>query len=283
MSQRLLKAALLAALAAGVLLGTASAQKGGGTSSKDIPMKAIFSDGSDFRITGDAVPYVHQGSQAGQTYIVLDGNGSFVMAAYSSTGRNPNLLFDTCWSLPTAENPVECADPYFLPPQAFPVQSTYFFLRTYWKCRYIAHVEEDGTTWTELIRSTTRRDAAILNLKTMSPGETVGVSVEMMRFRVTDNALTPGYDESQDLYGLTGRPLPGMPGSAAYVLVTATDWNGDGVMEWILRSIPGKIVIKQYDRADDVLLQGDAFRTVSDWPCEYGSFILPFELKIAKK
>ena len=52
-------------------------------------------------------------------------------------------------------------------------------------------------------------------------------------------------------------------------------------MDWILRTIPGKVVIRSYDRTD-VLLDGECFRLTSDWPCEYGSFKLPYELKIAK-
>lgn len=49
-----------------------------------------------------------------------------------------------------------------------------------------------------------------------------------------------------------------------------------------VRTIPGKIVIKQYDRADDVLPNGDAFHMTCGYPCEYGGFQMPFELKIAK-
>lgn len=290
MAQRFWKVALLALLVAPVALGTATALKSAvKPPTTDIPVLALFSDRPGDKITGDSgIPYAYQGTRPGEDYLVINKSGSFVMGinAPAGLGRYANLEPDTQLFPPEPEIPTgtECANASFLPsPPDVDVPTTYWFLRTYWKCRYVPHVEEDGTTWTELIRSTTRRDATILNLNSMQPGETVGVSVEMMRFRVRDNTKTLDYDESQDLYGLTGRNLPELPGSAAYLLVTATDWNGDGIMDWILRTIPGKIVIKQYDRADDVLLYGDGFKMVGNWPCEYGTFSLPFELKIAKK
>lgn len=283
MSRKFSKAVLLAMFTAVVLATTAVLWA---AAAKDIPMIAFFSADPSNKIFGDSsMPYVHQGTTLGVNNLTISGReGYFVMAIYANSGRYANLLFDTRRTFPDVTNPVECANAYFLDTPVIPVQTTYWFLRTYWRCRYIPHEEPDGTTWTELIRSTTRKDATILNLKAMVPGETVGVSVEMMKFRPRDSGLTPGYDESQDLYGLTGKQLdPEAPGSAAYLLVTATDWNGDGVMDWILRTIPGKVVIKQYGRADDVLPHGDGFLMTCGYPCEYGSFSLPFELKIAKK
>jgi len=246
---------------------------GGGGSNADIPMQAVFSDG--FKITSDnsIVPYVNRGNKPGMNYVVIGSpntSGHFVMAIYSNTGRYVNLLFATPCS--PEETPAGgCPDAYFLDSPNDLVPTTYFSLRTVWKCQYIPH---DG--WTEFIRSTTKRDATILNLTKMTPGETVGVSFEMAKFRVNDNPLTSGYDESQDLYGLTSYPT-----GAGYLLVTAGDWDGDGVMDWILRTISGRLVVKEHDRTTD-LPQGDCFRLTGGWPCEYGSFRLPFELKIAR-
>jgi hypothetical protein len=270
----------LALLAAIFVLGamaipTPAGGGGGGGSNADIPMKALFSDGSSFKITSDDsnVPYVNQGSKPGVNYVVISGpstSGNFVMAIYTNTGRYANMLFDT---LMHGESPAAgCPDAYFLDSPDAIVPTTYFFLRTYWKCQYIPH---DG--WTEFIRSTTKRDATILNLTKMTPGETVGVSFEMARFRVNDDPNTLGYDESQDLYGLTSYPT-----GAGYLLVTSGDWDGDGIMDWTLKTISGKLVVEEYDRTT-TLPDGDCFRLTGGWPCEYGSFRLPFELKIARK
>jgi hypothetical protein len=281
MSRKLLQALLLALLVAGVV-GTGVAQKGG--KSVVIPMTALFSGESGVKITDDGLgPYVHQGTTTELNNVQIEGDGHFIMVVRTVSHRMLNLLFDTQCRPPVDPNPVDCADPNFLLSPT-PVQTTYWMLRTYWKCRYIPHVENDGTIWTELVRSTTRKDSTILNLKTMVPGETVGVSVEGMRFNPTDNESTTGYDESTlDNYLMTGTQLlESSPGSAAYLLVTATDWDGDGVMDWILRTIPGKVVIKEWDRTD-VLPDGDCFRLTCGFPCEYGSYKLPFELKIARK
>jgi hypothetical protein len=284
MSRQFFKIFSLTLLAVFVVLGTTAGQKGGGDSgSKDIPMKAIFSDG--FKITSDdsSIPYVNQGNKPGMNYVVIGSpntSGHFVMAIYANTGRYVNMLFDNLLIEPEEPLPGGCGYPYFLYPpysRSDLVATTYFFLRTFWKCQYIPHVEPDGTTWTEFIRSTTSKDATILNLTKMVMGETVGVSFEMARFRVNDDQQTPGYDESQDLYGLTSYPT-----GAGYLLVTATDWDGNGVMDWILRTISGKLVVVAHDRTD-VLPQGDCFRLTSGWPCECGSFGLPFELRIARK
>ncbi len=279
MSQKFIRAVLMVLLVAGVV-GTGVAQKGG--RSVVIPMMALFSGESGVKITDDGLgPYVHQGTTTELNNLQIEGDGHFTMVVRSVSGRKVNLLFDTLCRLPGTPNPDGCADPYFLL-STTPVQTTYWSLRTYWKCRYIPHEEPDGTKWTELIRSTTRKDSTILNLKTMVKGETVGVSIEGTRFRPSDNQGTPAYDESLDFYLMTGQPLlETSPGSAAYLLVTATDWDGDGVMDWILRTIPGKLVVKEYDRTA-VLPDGDCFRLNSDYPCGYGSFKLPYELKIAR-
>ena len=267
MSRRSIQTFLLVVLVAGVA-GRGIAQKP--AKSIVIPMMALLTGDSGYRITGDGGPYTHQGTATDLNNLTIENDGHFIMVVRAITGRWVNLLFNAqCTS--HEPNIEDCADPDFLL-SADAVQTTYWSLRTYWKCRYISHADE-AEPWTELIRSTTRKDATILNLKAMTPGETVGVSVEMMTFKV---------DGSDDLYGLTGQPLnPVDPGSAAYLLVTATDWDGDGAMDWILRSIPGKLVIKSYDRTD-ILPDGDCFRLTCGYPCEYGSFKLPVELKIAK-
>jgi len=267
MSRRFIKAVLLVLFVAGVA-GSGVAQKPAKT--VVIPMMALFTGDSGYRITGDGGPYAHQGTATDLNNLTIEKDGHFIMVVRAVTGRWVNLLFNAqCTS--AEPNIEDCADPDFLL-SADAVQTTYWSLRTYWKCRYISHADE-AEPWTELIRSTTRKDATILNLKAMTPGETVGVSVEMMTFKV---------DESEDLYGLTGQPLPGEAGSAAYLLITATDWDGDGIMDWTLRTIPGRVVIKEWDRTT-VLLNGEALRLTCGYPCEYGSFILPFELKVARQ
>lgn len=283
MPRKVMNISLWAVFAA-VVIGGVAAVKSDGAAAKTIPMMALFSDRAGDKVTGDGGGfYAHQGTTLDVNNISISGNtGDFVMVVRASSGRYVNMRFDTRWADPAVPNPDECAEAYFLDTPAIPLQTYYWFLRTYWKCRYIPHEEPDGTTWTELIRSTTRKDATILNLTTMKPGETVGVSIEMMRFRAPDSLLTPTYDESQDLYGLTSQVPPGEAGSAIYLLVTATDWNGDGVMDWILRTIPGRVVIKEYDRTCE-LARGDSFSMGGDWPCKYGSFGMPLELRIAKK
>lgn len=281
MSRRSLSVVLWAGFVA-VVVGGVAAVKSDGASAKTIPMVALFSDRAGDKITGDGGGfYVHQGTTLDANNVSIGNTGDFVMVVRASSGRYVDLKFDTRTAFPVAENPSECALAYFLDTPAIPVQSAYWALRTYWKCRYIPHEDETGK-WTELIRSTTRRDSTILNLTTMKLNETVGVSIEMMRFRAPDNPMTPSYDEYQDFYGLTSQVQPGEAGSAIYLLVTATDWNGDGVMDWILRSIPGRVVIKEWDRTCE-LACGDSFSMGADWPCKYGSFGMPFELKIAKK
>lgn len=285
MSRRWTNVILGAVSVAAVLAGAAAMS--GGAPARDIPVSALFSERVGDKVTGDGGGYyVHQGTSLDVNNISISGkDGCFVMVVRASSGRFVDLDFGARVTPPEAVNPPECAPANFLASPETPVRSFYWYLRTYWKCRYISHLEPDGTIWTELIRSTTRKDQALLNLTTMKPGETVGVSVEGWRFQPPDDPATPlPLNESADSYLMTGvQSDPDAPGSAGYLLVTATDWNGDGVLDWILRTIPGKIVIKQYDRADDILPNGDAFRMTCGYPCEYGGFQMPFELKITKK
>jgi hypothetical protein len=280
MSRQFFKIFSLALLAVVVVLGAMAAQKGGGGGgTKDIPMKAVLSGGLN-KITGDPGGfYVHQGTKSGMNSLLITQTGAFpgyfAMVIYANSGRYVNLLFDTLLYSPTEPLPVGCGYPYFLyPPYSpnDPVETTLFSLRTVWKCQYIPH---DG--WTELIRSTPTLDPTILNLATMRMGDTVGVSFEMAQFRVNDDPETPGYNESEDGYGLTSYPH-----GAGYLLVTATDWDGNGVMDWILRTISGRLVVVEHDRTAD-LPHGDCFKLTSGAFCEIGSFWLPFELKIARK
>ena len=262
-----------------------AAAMSGGAPAKDIPMTALFSERGGDKIMGDGGGfYVHQGTSLDVNNVSLSGReGNFVMVVRANSGRFVDLNFDTRVAPPESENPSECAKGYFLATPDRPVQTVNWFLRTYWKCKYIPHEDETGK-WTELIRSTTRRDQTMLNLTTMRPGETVAVSVEGWSFRAPDDPGTPSIDESVDSYLMTGlQGDPDAPGSAGYLLITATDWTGDGIMDWILQTIPGRIVIKQYARADDVLPNGDAFHMTCGYPCEYGGFQMPFELKIARR
>jgi hypothetical protein len=285
MSRRCADIILGAVFVAAVLGGAALTS--GGAPAKDIPMMALFSERVGDKITGDGGGfYFHQGTTLDVNNVSISGReGNFVMVVRASSGRYVNLDFGARVTPPEGPNLAECAKAYFLATPEIKVQTVYWLLRTYWKCKYITHDEPDGTTWTELIRSTTRRDQTMLNLTTMSPGETVAVSVEGWRFRAPDDTATElPIDESLDGYLMTGVQWdPDAPGSAGYLLVTATDWTGDGVTDWILRTIPGKIVIKSYDHADDILPNGDAFHMTCGYPCEYGGFQMPFELKIARK
>ncbi len=269
MSRRFVKAVLLVLLVAGVV-GSGVAQKP--ARNVVIPMMALLSGESGFRITDDGFgPYVHQGTATDLNNVTIDTDGHFLMVVRDVSNRKLKLLFNTPCIPPAGPNPDDCPDPSFLL-SSTAVETTYWMLRTYWKCRYIPHEDPDGTKWTELIRSTTRKDSTILNLRTMAMGETVGVSVEGMRFCTAETAL--------DCFLMTGQQLELDPGSAAYLLVTATDWDGDGAMDWILRTIQGKVVIRSYDRTD-VLLEGECFKLSGPYPCRYGSFKLPYELKIA--
>jgi hypothetical protein len=269
MSREFLKAVLLAVLVT-VLIGAASGQKGGGDTGKDIPMIAILSTDPPNKILGDSsMPYVHQGTKVNQNYVMLGGkDGYFVMTIRAATGRHVNLLFDTLLYPPAAPNPGDCIYPYFLSSPAVPVQTESFSMRTVHKCLYSVKEDSEGP-YTEFIRSTSTMPQSILDLRKIPMGETVGVSFEMIQFRAPN---------STDAYALSGHPL-----GAGYVLVTAGDWDGNGVMDWIIRTIPGRVKILQVDRATDVLPHGDCFKLTSGWPCEDGSFGLPFELKIARK
>jgi hypothetical protein len=280
MSRQFFKIFSLALLAVIVVVGSVAGQKGGGGGTKDIPMKAVFSDG--FKITGDSdLLYVHQGTGPGMNSLVIFQiggwlKGAFEMVIHSNSGRYVNLLFDNAVDFPPTDPlPAGCGYPYFLYPpysRTEPVETTQFRLGTIWKCQWIPH---DG--WTELIRSTTRKDATILDLTTMRMGETVGVSFEMAEFRVKDDPLTPGYDESVDGFGLSGYPH-----GAGYLLVTATDWDNNKIMDWTLKTISGRLVVKEYDRTAD-LPYGDCFKLNSGSLCYCGAFSMPFELKIARK
>jgi hypothetical protein len=272
MSRPFLKTALWILCLMGLVGSPATQNAAAARPSSQIPLLAFLSAEAPNKITGDGAFYVHQGTTPGLNCIRLESDGSFVMTVYAASQRRVDLKFDDLFAPPRNTNPIECAAASFLASPEAPVPATFWSLRTYWKCRYIPHTGPDGTTWTELIRSTTRKDAKILDLRAMSLGETVGVSVEMMSFRVGNTG---------DPYGLTGQPLESAPGSAAYLLVTATDWDGDGAMDWVLRTIPGRLEVKEWDRTA-VLPEGEAFRLTCGYPCEYGAFALPFELKIAK-
>jgi hypothetical protein len=260
----------LVLLAVVIAFGTMAAQKGGGDTGKDIPMIAFLSVGQPNKIYGDSfVPYVHQGTRVNQNYVMMGGkDGYFAMTVRAATGRYVNLLFDAFMYPPENPNPGDCIYPYFLSSPAVPVQTESFSMRTVYKCLFSVKEDSEGP-YTEFIRSTSTMAQSILDLRKIPMGETIGATFEMIKFKAPN---------STDIYSLSGYPL-----GAGYVLVTATDWDGNGVMDWIIRTIPGRIKILQFDRATDVLPHGDCFKLTSGWPCEDGSFLLPFELKIARK
>jgi hypothetical protein len=279
MSRNLLKAVLLAVLVTAVI-GAASGQKGGGgDTGKDIPMIAILSTDPPNKIFGDSsMPYVHQGTRVTQNFVMMGGkDGYFAMTIRAATGRRVNLLFDTFMYPPENPNPGDCIYPYFLSSPAVPVQTESFSMRTVHKCLYSVKEDSEGP-YTEFIRSTSTMPQSLLDLRKIPMGETIGVTFEMIKFRAPDFGPTRDYDESMDVYSLGGYPV-----GAGYVLVTATDWDGNGAMDWIIRTIPGRVKILQFDRATDVLPHGDCFKLLSGWPCEDGSFLMPFEVKIARK
>ena len=274
MKWRFFKVFSLALLAVFFAFGAMAGQKDGGGGSKNIPMKAVFSGRLGDKITSDGKgAYIHQGTKSGMNSLLISKQvpwmmGSFSMTVYATTGRHMNLLFNAPVDFPPAEPlPAGCGYPYFLyDPYSLdtPVETARFHLQTFWKCQVIQH-----DTYTEFIRATPTQDQTILDLTAMRPGETFGVSVEMIEF------VAP---ESTDGFGLLGYPR-----GAGYLLVTATDWNGDGVMDWILKTISGQLVIKHYGRADDDLPNGDHFRMSSGSFCYCGTFWMPFELKITRK
>ena len=105
MSRRFFRIFSLVLLAGFVVLGAVSAQKAtGGGGNRDIPMKAVFSEGpiSTFpegKIRNDTpnLPYVYQGSRTGQNYLVISQpgtTGDFRMCIHGGSGRFVKLLFN---------------------------------------------------------------------------------------------------------------------------------------------------------------------------------------------
>ena len=119
MSQRSIQAVLLVLLIAGVA-GSGVAQKP--VKTVVIPMMALFTGDSGYKISDDAGPYVHQGTTTDLNNLTIDTDGHFIMVVRAVSGRFVNLLFDTpCTPGPT--NPDDCPDPNFLL-STDPVQTT---------------------------------------------------------------------------------------------------------------------------------------------------------------
>ena len=111
-----------------------------------------------------------------------------------------------------------------------------------------------------------------LNFTTMRMGETKGVCGlgNTIRFRTKDNSATRNHDESQDEYGLVMDPQ--------YYLVKATDWDGNGVLDWILTPVCGDLKVKEADGTYSDYPYGTVLRQVvssGQRVCDHGTYWMP--------
>jgi hypothetical protein len=281
---RFFKIGSLALLGIVVILGTMSAQKGGGSVvTKDIPLKAIFTDG--LKITNDhsGVSYAHQGTKPGQNDILISSQtGRLIFVVYGNSGRFVNLHLDDVLAdpVPVENLPSECdcVPPYFIYPEIHQVvPTTYIIISTTFECQKITHEDNTGT-WAELIPSS--RD--YLNFATMTKGQTAYVCGRgnTIQFRTTDDPTTTNYDESVDLFSLFQEPQ--------FFTVTAGDWDGDTVMDWTVTPFAERYkAVAKVNNVPTLLdfpLGGVPRRMTSSAyrSCDHGTFFMPFELKLAR-
>lgn len=286
MSARFLRVFLLALLAAGVLLGTASAQKGGGgTATKDIPLIATFygfdSSGNALKITNDVIngAYVHQGNKPGQNKIVFSA-GSLIFSIYKESGRWVNLSFDQVLEAPVPildlKSEYNCRPPYFIYPEIWSsITTTYFFIRTLNEYQRVIHGENPLDPWAEFT-SLVRTYPDFLKMSEGQVKYVCGVG-NTVPFR-TDDPNT-GLDESQDQFALFQEPQ--------FYEIQATDWNGDGVTDWVIRPYAGHFKVWDTDNKEyKDFPQGCIPRRVTSSAfrdCNHGEFAMPFELRLRRK
>ena len=213
-------------------------------------MKAVFSEGpiSTFpegKMSDDTaiLPYVYQGSRTGQNYLVISQpgtTGDFRMCIHGGSGRFVKLLFND-----VLREPASCLGKLI----PYAPRTPILFIRQS-KSRLKPHIFSSvrrgnantstmmmhRTPWTELIPMEN-----YLNFTTMRMGKTGGLYDlgNTIRFRTKDNSATGNRDESQDEYGLVMDPQ--------YYLVKATDWGGNGVLDWILTQVCGDLKVKEAD------------------------------------
>jgi hypothetical protein len=98
-----------------------------------------------------------------------------------------------------------------------------------------------------------------------------------VQFRTTDDPDTKNYDESVDLYALFQEPQ--------FFEVKGTDWDGDGLLDWIITPFAEHFKVKEDDGTYTDYPYGCLPRRVTSSAyrsCDHGTFWMPFELKIAR-
>jgi hypothetical protein len=294
MSRQFFKIFSLALLAVVVVLGATAGLNGGGGGggNQDIPLKATFSAGpfgpygsygylvGKFR-NDKTDPYVHQGTKSGMNQILISQPatmGRFLFVIYAASGRYLNLHLDTVLYPPVAIGDLppecDCLQPYFIYPNIIsPIQTTMISISTTWECQYISHNDETGS-WAELIPIPKQ----YFNFAKMSPGETKYACGRgnIIQFRTTDDPNTTNYDESLDMYNLYQEPQ--------FFVVKAIG-NQGGITEWIITPFAERFKAKDHDGIYQDYPYGCVPRRVVSSAyasCNHGTFLMPFELKIAR-
>jgi len=286
MKWRFFKVFSLALLAVFVVLGaTAGLNGGGGGGNQNIPLKATFSAGpfgpygpygyleGKIRNDNEDTWYVHQGTKAGQTQILIyqpATQGRLYIVIYEAA-HGVNLHFDSLLYPPLEISQLpadkDCVPPFFIYPDIIsPIQAERIRMGTTFECQYVSHTDEKGP-WAELIPMTRQ----YLNFTKMRIGETKYVCG-------MGNTIQFKTKESIELFSLFQEPQ--------YFTVKAVDFNGDGVMDWILTpfaerykavDLNGNLVDYPYGGVPR-RVTSSAYRS-----CDHGTFLMPFELKITRK
>jgi hypothetical protein len=70
-----------------------------------------------------------------------------------------------------------------------------------------------------------------------------------------------------------------------YYLVKTGDWDGDGILDWILTPVFGDLKVSEADGTYPDYPYGTVLRQVASSGrrlCDHGTYLMPFELKIAR-
>jgi len=265
---RLSKVSILSVWAILIIgLSASLAQKKPGGNS-NLQLKAILSStvvdsktGLEIRskiVNDSKYPLTPYASLSGTNSVYIlapNQSGEFVMSVVAKSRRAVRMLFDDCVAAPLQSSPQICGDPWFL--YGKDIETTYFWIRS----RDEFQVAINGST-TEFTPT-----GGILNFTKMNIGEIKGVILK-------NNFQFPGstvYFTFQDPF---------------YVLVKATDSDSDGVMDWILTPVFGPLSV--YDPESRIWTdypEGSVPRLVRSNvspDCNYGTYRMPFELKIAR-